>query len=88
MVPFWIHPSRDHGDRLPLVQVLLPKGEVDKKAEIVPGQHAGQACADLVWIGRFDVLIWFLVNLQVLCLSLVVEESGMCFFVYVFEEDG
>jgi len=86
LVPFWIFASRDHGYRLSLVEVLLPESEVNQKAEVVPCQHACQAGADYMWIWRVNVLVWLLVDVQMGCLSFLVEEGGVCLFVNIFEE--
>lgn len=86
LVPFWIFASRDHGYRLSLVEVLLPESEINQKAEVVPCQHARQAGADYMWIWRVNVLVWLLMNVQMGCLSFVVEEGGVCLFINIFEE--
>jgi hypothetical protein len=86
LVPFWIFASRDHGYRLSLVKILLPESEINQKAEVVPCQHAGQAGADCTWIWRVNVLVWLLVDVQMDCLSFLIEEGGVCLFINIFEE--
>ena len=61
LVPFWILPAGNDRDGFPLLEVLLPARKVDEEAEVVPSQHAGQACTDCLRIWGLDVLVWFLV---------------------------
>lgn len=86
LVPFWIFASRDHRYWLSLVEILLPESKINQKAEVVPCQHARQAGADCMWIWRVNVLVWLLVDVQMGCLSFLVEEGGVRLSVNIFEQ--
>lgn len=80
LIPFWVLAARDHRDRLTAIERLLPVGEVNDCAEVVPCEDACHAGADVEWIEGFDVLVWFLVDGEDV-LSLGREESGVVFWV-------
>lgn len=88
LVPLWRFAPRDHGYGLSLVQIRLPVGEVDYDAEIVPRQHARQARTDQPWIGRLDMLVRLLVDVEVFDLPLLVQQRCVCVLVDVREEHG
>lgn len=78
LIPFWVLAARDHGDGLAVVESLLPVGEVDDGAEVVPCEDTGHAGADVEWVEGFDVLVWFLVDGEEV-LSFGREEGGVVF---------
>lgn len=80
LVPFWILAARDHRNRLAVVKSLLPVGEVDDSAEVVPCENAGHAGADVKRVEGLDVLVGFLVDGEEV-LPLGREEGGVVFWV-------
>lgn len=80
LVPIWILAARDHGDRLAAVESLLPVGEVNDCAEVVPCEDACHAGADVKRVKGLDVLVGFLVDGEEI-LSFGREESRMVFWV-------
>lgn len=79
-IPLWRRAARDHGDWFAIVKCLLPVGEVDDGAEVVPGEDAGHASADLQWIERLDVLVGFFVDGEEV-LTFGGEEGGVVFWI-------
>ena len=80
LVPVWILAARDHRDGLTAIEGLLPVGEVDNCAEVVPCEDACHAGADIERIEGFDVLVGFLVDGEEV-LSFGREEGGVVFWV-------
>ena len=78
LVPGRVLAAREHGDWLAVVERLLPVGEVDDRAEVVPGEDAGHAGADLERVEGFDVLVRFFVDGEEV-LPFGREEGGVVF---------
>ena len=86
LIPIWKGASGYHLDRLSAVEFLLPVGQIQKKAKIVPGKHTIHAGAYSHRVNTFDMLIRRLMHLQHI-LPPLTEQGWLRRAVHILERD-
>lgn len=74
IVPLWRLPTRDHGNRVSHIKMMLPMGEVKHQAQVVPCEDARETSAQLCSIGVLYMLIGAFVYAELL-LAIVIAED-------------